>query len=201
MARIRLVVLISGNGSNLQAVIDAIESRQLDADIVSVISNRKSAYGLTRAENAKIQTTYVPLGPYRRHDCTRDAYDSDLADLVKSFDPDLVVLAGWMHILGPSFINRFSRKLINLHPALPGYFPGINSIERAWSESKINKLSKTGVMVHYVVDEIDAGEPIAIEEIIIDPDETLEELKIKIHNVEHRLLVSAINKIINEELT
>ena len=196
--KLRLVVLISGNGTNLQALIDAIEARELSASIEGVICNRKSAYGLMRATNANIPAVYVPLGPYRGQHRARDLYDNDLGELVKSFKPDLVVLAGWMHILGPNFINKFPQQLINLHPALPGTFPGVNAIEKAWEQSKAMNLSKTGVMVHHVINEIDAGETILTEEVLLNPNESLEELKERMHSVEHQLLVKAINKLSRE---
>src|SRR3954471_20010326 len=126
----RLVVLISGAGTNLQAVLDAISARELDAEIVLVVSNRKAAYGLTHAEQARIPTLYFPLKPYA--EAGRDAYDHDLAERVKAYRPDIIVLAGWMHILSPAFLDWFPKRVINLHPALPGQFPGVDAIERTF---------------------------------------------------------------------
>src|SRR5829696_1699156 len=126
----RLVVLISGSGTNLQAIIDAIAAKTLDAEIMLVVSNRKAAYGLVRAEEAAIPTIYFPLKPYA--ELGRDTYDRDLADQIKRHTPDLVVLAGWMHVLSTEFLKAFPHQVINLHPALPGQFAGVNAIERSF---------------------------------------------------------------------
>ena len=128
----KLAVFISGSGSNLQAILDAIADGRLDVEIVLVVSNRKNAYGLTRANNAGIPTLYFPFTSYRDAGKTRETYDADLAQKVNAYQPDLVVLAGWMHILSPAFLNRFPHRVINLHPALPGTFVGIGGIEWAF---------------------------------------------------------------------
>ena len=99
----RLAVLISGNGSNLQAILDAIRMRALDAQVVVVVSNRKAAYGLERAEKAGVPTRYHPLKPYRDADRSRNEYDADLAKIVLEYKPDYIVLAGWMHIFTLTF--------------------------------------------------------------------------------------------------
>src|SRR5690606_12036755 len=101
----RLAVLISGNGSNLQAILDAIRMRVLDAQVVVVVSDRKAAYGLERAAKAGVPTHYHPLKPYRDADRTRAEYDRDLAQIVKKYAPDYVILAGWMHIFTNSFLE------------------------------------------------------------------------------------------------
>ena len=120
----KLAVLISGNGSNLQAIMDAVAAGSLDAQIVVVVSNRKKAYGLERARQARIPDRYFPLKPYRDAQRSRAEYDADLAALVSAYAPDWVVLAGWMHILSEQFLGRFPNRVVNLHPALPGQFPG-----------------------------------------------------------------------------
>ncbi|MCB0256770.1 MAG: phosphoribosylglycinamide formyltransferase, partial [Anaerolineae bacterium] len=116
----RLVVMISGNGTNLQALIDASQSGKLNARIVAVFSNRADAFGLVRAEQAGIPAVTFPLTPYKQAGRPRNDYDGDLARLVAAFQPDLIVLAGWMLILSPLFLSRFPGQVINLHPALPG---------------------------------------------------------------------------------
>lgn len=122
----RIVVLISGNGSNLQAIIDAINSKTLNGQIVLVVSNKDSAYGLTRATQAEIPTLIFPLKPYKDLGKTRIEYDIDLAKKIKEYNPNLIVLAGWMHILSEEFLNLFKDiNIINLHPALPNQFDGI----------------------------------------------------------------------------
>ncbi len=128
-----------------------------------------------------------------RGDESRSAYDARLADVVAGFEPDLVVLAGWMRILSTAFLRRFPDRVVNLHPAKPGELPGTRSIERAWHEALAGERTETGVMVHLVPDEgVDTGPVLATETIAIELDDTLETLSERIHCVEHRLLVDTI---------
>ncbi len=188
----RLVVLISGHGSNLQAIIDACAARELPAQVMAVISNKENAFGLMRAHNALIPAIYKP----RRTTQTRLEYDAELAELVASFEPDWVVLAGWMRLLSMHFLGRFPDRVLNLHPALPGAFPGVRAIERAYDAYRRGAIAHTGVMVHLVPDEaVDAG-PVLAEEIVpIRPEDTLADLEARIHAVEHRLLVATLRRL------
>ena len=190
-----LAVLVSGYGSNLQAIVDAIGRGDLRAEIRVVVANRDNAYGLERARLAGIPTHCLALAAYRRAGRTREEYDVDLAGLVGAYRPDLVVLAGWMHVLSPAFIDRFRGQIINLHPALPGQFPGTDAIERAYQAYHRGEITVTGVMVHQVVPEVDAGPVLALAEVPLHPAESLEDLAGRIHAVEHILLVQAIAKI------
>lgn len=193
----RLVVLISGSGTNLQAILDAIRARVLDAQVVLVVSNRKAAFGLQRAEKAGIPTRYHPLKPYRDAGRSREDYDADLAEIVRQAAPDWVVLAGWMHILSAAFLRHFPYRVVNLHPALPGQFPGATAIADALAAFQAGKVKKTGVMVHLVPDEqVDRGPVIASEEVPIYPNDTLESLTNRMHQVEHRVLVHALARLI-----
>jgi formyltetrahydrofolate-dependent phosphoribosylglycinamide formyltransferase len=192
---LRLVVLISGNGSNLQAIIDAIVRGDLHAKIAKVVANQESAYGLERAHRAGIPTSCLTLAAYRKTGRTRAAYDADLAGLVADCRPDLIVLAGWMHVLSPMFLDRFPGRVINLHPALPGQFSGVDAIARAWAACRRGEIAVTGVMVHQVVPEVDAGPVLAVAEVPIDPAGSLAGLEARIHAVEHRLLVQTIGQI------
>lgn len=187
----RLVVMISGSGTNLQALIDACASGALKARIVAVISNRADAYGLDRAGQAGLPTVTFPLTPYKRAGRPRREYDADLAGLVAAFQPDLIVLAGWMLVLSPDFLSHFPRLVINLHPALPGQFPGTHAIERAYDAFQRGEIDHTGVMVHWVIPEIDAGDVVASAAVDIRPDDALEDLEARIHATEHRLIVEA----------
>jgi formyltetrahydrofolate-dependent phosphoribosylglycinamide formyltransferase len=189
--------LISGNGSNLQALIDATQAGTVEAEIVLVISNRRQAYGLTRAEDAGIPTLYFPLKPYREAGRSREDYDRDLAEKVITVDPTLVVLAGWMHIVSGEFIKRLNGRVINLHPALPGRFPGTNAIERAYEAYQRGEIDATGCMVHYVVPEIDAGPVIAQQVVPIQPGDTLTDLEARMHSTEHNLIVQATRDALN----
>ena len=123
-----LVVLISGHGSNLQAILDACAAGELFAHVVAVISNKAEAFGLERARRANVSAVSFP----KRATQTRAEYDAELADRVASFQPDWVVLVGWMRVLSSAFLNRFPNRVVNLHPALPGAFPGTHAIERAF---------------------------------------------------------------------
>jgi len=191
----RLAIFISGSGSNLQAVIDAIAAGRLDAQIVVVVSNRGAAFGLTRAEQAGIPTVVFPLKPYSDAGRPRVQYDADLAGLAASYTPDLIVLAGWMHVLSPAFLDRFPGRVLNLHPALPGQFAGTHAIQRAYDAFQRGEIDRTGVMVHWVVPEVDAGPVVVSAEAPIYPTDSLDDLEARIHSLEHRLLVEAIAQV------
>ncbi len=187
----RMIVLISGSGSNLQALIDATRDRKLAADIVLVVSNRQAAYGLERARSAGIESLYFPLKPYRTAGESREVYDADLAGNLKSYEPDLIILAGWMHILSPVFLNQFSGQVINLHPALPGQFDGVGAIERAYDAYQRGEIDHTGCMVHYVIPEVDAGPVVARTILHFKEGESLDDFETRMHAAEHKLIVHA----------
>ena len=185
----RLAVLISGNGSNLQAILDACASGELHAEVVAVISNKSDAFGLERAHQANVPAIAKPKLKVQ----DRREYDAELADLVAAYRPDWIVLAGWMRVLSAAFLDRFSKRVINLHPALPGTFPGTHAIERAYESYRRGEIDHTGVMVHLVPDEgVDSGPVLAQESVPIQPSDTLESLEEKIHAVEHHLLVNTL---------
>ncbi len=186
----RLAVLISGNGSNLQAVIDSCDSGDLPAEVVVVVSNKASAYGLERAVKAGIPT----LVKEWKKGQDREEYDRELAKMIADYSPDWVILAGWMRLLTNAFLNEFSGRVINLHPALPGAFPGTHAIERAYEAFLKGDINHTGVMVHFVPDEgVDSGPVIRMEAVPILPMDTLETLENRVHQVEHRLLVESLS--------
>ena len=193
----RLVVLISGNGSNLQAILDACKSGELSAKVVSVISNKADAFGLTRARNAGVEAIYFP----KPENESRRNYDARLAVYVSTCLPDYVILAGWMRILSSSFIASFPNRVINLHPALPGVFPGTHAIERAFDAYQRGEIEHTGVMVHLVPDEgVDDGPVLGIEIVPIEKDDTLESLEVRVHQFEHKVLVNTLKSIISVKI-
>ncbi|HVU10374.1 MAG TPA: phosphoribosylglycinamide formyltransferase [Phototrophicaceae bacterium] len=194
----RLIVFISGNGTNLQAILDAIQAGDLDAQVALVVSNRKAAYGLVRAAQAGIPSLYFPLKPYA--ELGREAYDRDLASRIAPYNPRLIVLAGWMHVLSPAFLDQFPRQVINLHPALPGQFPGTDAIERTFEAHQRGEVTGGGIMVHYVIPEVDAGSVIAQESVPITEGDSLETFEAHIHAAEHRLLIDAIRLVIQPEV-
>jgi formyltetrahydrofolate-dependent phosphoribosylglycinamide formyltransferase len=185
----RLMVLASGTGSNLQAILDACAGGMLPAQVVAVVSDRPDATALDRARAAGVPT--IALAPKPGE--VRADYDTRLASAVIAHEPDVVVLAGWMRILTMSFLGRFPDRVVNLHPALPGELPGTHAIERAWHEALAGERTRTGVMVHLVPDEgVDCGPVLATATVPIQPDDTLETLSARVHVTEHRLLVSAL---------
>jgi formyltetrahydrofolate-dependent phosphoribosylglycinamide formyltransferase len=192
----RIAVLISGNGSNLQALIDRAASGDLDVTIAVVVSSEATAFGLTRAQRAGIPTEVMNLKTVLAQGGDRAVFDVALADLVAGYEPDLVVLAGWMLVLSEAFLDRFPGRVINLHPALPGAFPGTHAIERAYDAFRRGEIDRTGVMVHRVVPEIDAGPVIAVEHVPMFPGESVEKLEERVHQVEHNLLVAAVDSVL-----
>jgi formyltetrahydrofolate-dependent phosphoribosylglycinamide formyltransferase len=192
----RLGILISGHGSNLQALLDARQAGELPgAEIAVVVSNRKAAFGSERARQAGVPVVYHPLGVYRDRGLTREQYDADLAQILKRYGVEWVILAGWMHVFSGAFLREFPGRVINLHPALPGTFPGTDAIARAHAAAQRGEIDHTGVMVHLVPDEaVDAGPVLLQETVPIRPDESLDELAARMHQVEHRLLVEAVRR-------
>jgi formyltetrahydrofolate-dependent phosphoribosylglycinamide formyltransferase len=187
-----LVVLASGEGSNLQALLDACAEGALPAQIALVLSDRPEAAALQRARRAGVPAIARDWLGHRRAGGGREGYDRALADLIARHNPDLVVLAGWMRVLSPAFVEAFAGRLFNLHPALPGAFPGTDAIARAHAACQREGLRQTGVMVHHVVAEVDAGPPVAVATVALDPAEALADLAERMHAVEHRLLVEAV---------
>ena len=189
----RLVVLISGNGSNLQAILDACASGDLPASVVCVISNKADAYGLVRAKSAGVEAIHFP----KPENETRQEYDSRLANYVTTKLPDYIILAGWMRLLTSNFLSLFPNRVINLHPALPGMFPGTHAMERAFEAYQRGEIDHTGVMVHLVPDEgVDNGPVLGKQEIYFKPNESLEQFEGRLHEVEHKLLVNTLKSIL-----
>ncbi|MFN2137887.1 MAG: phosphoribosylglycinamide formyltransferase [Candidatus Promineifilaceae bacterium] len=194
----RVIVLISGAGSNLQALIDASAAGRLEAEITLVVSNRLTAYGLERARNAGIETLYFPLKPYRIAGEPRETYDAELAARLLPYEPDLVVLAGWMHVLSPAFLDCFPGQVINLHPALPGQFDGVDGIERAFEAFERGEITYSGCMVHYAVPLVDAG-PVILQQIVpFEEGDLLEDFALRMHAAEHFILVEAARQALAE---
>jgi formyltetrahydrofolate-dependent phosphoribosylglycinamide formyltransferase len=193
----RLVVLASGNGSNLQAIIDACADGRLPATVAAVVSDQADAHALVRAGGAGIPAVHVG----RHAGEPRAEYDARLADVVAGFGPDLVVLAGWMRILTISFLGWFPDRVVNLHPALPGELPGTHAIERAWHEALAGERTATGVMVHLVPSEsIDDGPVLGTTVVSIRPDDTLESLTGRMHAAEHELLIATLAPLCRQEV-
>jgi len=195
---VRLVILASGNGSNAQAIIDACANGSLPAEVVAVVSDHGDARALVRAVTAGLPAVHVG----RRPGETRADYDARLADIVTGFDPDWVVLAGWMRVLTMNFLGWFPGMVVNLHPALPGELPGLHAIERAHQEAVAGTRTATGVMVHLVPDEgVDEGPVLATATVPILPADTLDDLEQRMHATEHQLLVDTLRDLCTRSLT
>ncbi len=198
---LRIAVLISGSGSNLQALIDSLESKQLsNVEIVLVVSNKADAHGLQRALKHKLPAIFLP---WRQ----RAEAEAKLTVLLNLFKADLIVLAGWMRIFSAEFIMHFCGRIINLHPALipddgtgSSYttndgtvipvFRGLHAVKQALDAG----VKVTGSTVHYVTPEVDAGPVICREEVVIEEGDTEETLHERLKLVEHRLIVEAVKR-------
>ncbi len=167
------------------AVAEACSAGQLDAEVVGVVTNRPTAGVIERAAGYGVPVEAVPVDGR-----SRAIYDGVLAHTVDALQPDLVVLAGWMRILSSSFLKRFD--VINLHPALPGAFPGLEAIERSFAACQDGSVTSGGVMVHWVPDEgVDDGPVIKSQAVPYEPGDTLETFEARVHSIEHALLVEA----------
>lgn len=180
-----IAVLVSGDGTNLQALIDRLhlptDSR---VEIVLVVSSSADAPAAGRATAAGIRTEVIDRGAYE----DREARDRALADLVDDADPALVVLAGWMSILTPWFLDRFPDRVINLHPSMLPAFPGMHAIDEAHAWG----VRYTGVTVHFADPEVDGGPPVLQEPVAVSPDDSVDTLRDRIREVEHRVLADAV---------
>jgi phosphoribosylglycinamide formyltransferase-1 len=179
-----LIVLISGRGSNLQAILDQSRTGQLPVEIRAVISNRPQVQGLERAYRAGIETCVLD---HRQYPC-REAFDQALMDLIDSYAPKLIVLAGFMRILTPRFIHHYKGQLLNIHPSLLPNFPGLDTHRRALQAG----VREHGATVHFVTDKVDGG-PIALQaRVPVYPNDTPDILAARVLKEEHRIYPEVI---------
>ena len=181
----RIVVLLSGRGSNFQSLLNASLTGELAGNIDLVISNRPQAGGLTIANSANIDTALIDHQAY----ATRDAFDADLAGVINRVSPDLIVLAGFMRILTQGFVSQFAGRLLNIHPSLLPLYPGLNTHQRALD----NGDTHAGATVHYVTGELDGGPSVIQARVPIESGDTKEQLAARILQVEHRIYPQAVN--------
>ncbi len=184
LAKIRLVILISGRGSNLQAIINANRNGQFDVNIVAVISNRADAAGLKIAQSAGIATQAIDHREYIK----RDDFDQALMQTIDSLQPDLIVLAGFMRILGEEFVDHFEGKLINIHPSLLPKYPGLNTHQRVLD----NHESTHGASIHYVNNELDGGSVVLQVKVDVLAEDTADTLAARVLEQEHALYCQVI---------
>ncbi|NLN16694.1 MAG: phosphoribosylglycinamide formyltransferase [Firmicutes bacterium] len=181
MRRLRMAVLVSGRGSNLQAIIDGIEAGKINGEIVAVISDKKRAYALKRAEGAGIQTIVI-------EEDSREAFQRALLDCLSAVDPDLILLAGFMRLLSPAIIQSFPGRIMNIHPSLLPSFPGVQAQRQALEYG----VKVTGCTVHFVDEGMDTGPIILQEAVPVLEEDDVDSLSARILEVEHRTYVKAI---------
>jgi len=180
----RFAVFISGNGSNLQAIIDAVKAGEIKAELALVVSSNEAAYGLKRAESASIKSVVFDPKKYTN----KQSVDRDIIIKLKEEKIDFIVLAGYMRLLTPYFLKHFPNKVLNIHPSLLPSFKGMEGIKDAFTYG----VKVTGVTVHFVNEKMDNGPIILQDSIKIYEDDTLESLETKIHKLEHKLYPKAI---------
>jgi phosphoribosylglycinamide formyltransferase-1 len=174
-----IAILISGTGSNLQAFIDAVASGQLQAKISLVISNKPDAAGLQRAADAGIETLCIDHREYEH----RETFDAALTNALQKHDIDLVILAGFMRILTPVFIEPYLGRLLNIHPSLLPKYPGLKTHQRALAAGD----DEAGVTVHFVTPELDSGPPVIQARVAIGDGDTADTLAARVNVVEHKI--------------
>ena len=186
----KLVVLISGRGSNMISIIDAIKHDRLHADVVAVISNRPDAHGIQYAQQAGINTFTVD----HTHFDDREEFDKALTSIIDAHEPDLVILAGFMRILTSTFVAHYPKRLLNIHPSLLPKFKGLNTHQRAIEANE----KEHGATVHYVTDELDDGPIILQASVSILNNDNPNTLAKRVLEKEHQLYPDAIQKLIQE---
>lgn len=184
MSKLKIAVLASGSGTNLQAIIDACASGFIPGEVVAVISNKENAFALERARLAGIPAYFVNPKDFS----DRKSYDMRLAEIIDSHEAELIAMAGYMLLLSKEFIRKYPYKVMNIHPALCPAFPGTHAINDAFNY----RVKVTGVTVHFADEGMDTGPIILQYPVFIDDDDTLETLEEKIHRVEHKLYPLAI---------
>ncbi len=189
----KIVVLISGGGSNLQAIIDHIQAGNINAEISAVISNKANVLGLERAATAGIDHHVLDHTIF----ASRESFDESLAQIIESYEPNLIVLAGFMRILSDGFVNKFQGKLINIHPALLPKFKGLDTHQRALDADE----KEHGASVHFVIPELDAGTVIIQGIVPVKSDDTVDALQQRVHKIEHVIYPQAVKYLAEEGLT
>jgi len=185
----RIVILISGRGSNMRSIIKACQTRVVDATVVAVVSNKADADGLTFAQEQHIDTAVLDHQQFSN----RLDFDSKLKTLVDAYNPDWVLLAGFMRILGSHFVKHFEGRMINIHPSLLPRHPGLNTHARALAAGETTH----GATVHFVTTELDAGPIIAQTEVPVLADDTEQTLAMRVLCEEHKLYVQALQLCVN----
>lgn len=189
----RIVVLVSGNGSNLQAIIDACQQGRLNGSIAAVFSNKADAYGLERAREAGIPAHALEAAQF----ADREAFDRQLMLEIDAYAPDLVVLAGYMRILSPAFVSHYLQRMLNIHPSLLPKYPGLHTHRKAIE----NGDEEHGTSVHFVTEELDGGPVILQAKVPIFAGDTEEDVTARVQHQEHAIYPLVISWFIDGRLT
>lgn len=187
-----IAVFVSGSGTNLQAIIDAVNSGYIKAQIALVVSDNRNAYALERAKNAKIETLFMDPRIFK----SKEDYDKAIMKYLKDTNVELVCLAGYMRVLTPHFIREYKDRIMNIHPALLPSFKGLNGVKDALDYG----VKITGPTVHFVTEEVDAG-PVIIQSVVsVEDDDTEDSLREKVHKEEHKIYPKAIKDFVEGRL-
>ena len=189
----KAAILVSGSGTNLQSFIDQVADKRLDLEIALVFSNRLDAYGLTRAKDAEIPTACIEHGDYGE----RELFDRAVAATLDEFEPELIILAGFMRILSPWFVKHYEGRILNIHPALLPLYPGLDTHARVLAAGDTHH----GSTVHFVTEELDGGPGILAGRIAVKPDESADELQARVLAVEHQLYPQAAQLFATGQIT
>lgn len=185
----RIAVFASGNGSNFQAMIDAVAAKTLDAEIALLVCDKEEVKAIERANNHGIETFVFKPKSYP----SKEAFETEILKVLQKHEVDFLILAGYMRLIGPTLLHAFKGRIVNIHPSLLPSFPGKDAIGQAFQAG----VEKTGVTIHFVDEGMDTGPIIKQEEVIIDEKDTIDSLTSKIQAVEHRLYPKTVNRLLN----
>jgi len=189
----KIVVLISGSGSNLQTLIDQTNDGSIPGKIAAVFSNKEGVFGLERAEKANIPTEVLS---HKSFD-SRESFDAELADRIKTYKPDLIVLAGFMRILSTDFVSQFENKMVNIHPSLLPKYTGLNTHQRAIDAGE----TSAGATVHFVIPELDAGPIIIQGEVPVLENDDANTLQQRVLKIEHSIYPTAVKWLAEQRIS
>lgn len=189
----KIVVLISGSGSNLQAILNACQQGKIAAQVTAVFSNQAEAYGLIRGQQAGAETHFLdPTGFANRQE-----YDAKLMEKIDFYQPDVIVLAGFMRILSPEFVRHYQGKMLNIHPSLLPLYPGLNTHQRAMESGD----QEHGASVHFVTEELDGGPVVLQAKVPIFSDDDVDALRARVQHQEHFIYPLAVKWLVEERLS
>ncbi len=185
----RIVFLVSGSGTNMENLIKKIQAGEISAEAVAVISNKPDAKAIEKARKLDVETIVLDHKSF----FSREEFDEALADKLEQYEPDFIVLAGFMRLLTAEFVQKYEGRLINIHPSLLPKFPGAHAIRDAWEA----KVSETGVTVHFVDSGVDTGPIILQKKVAVLPDDTIDTLEARVHKAEYEVYPEALKLLLS----